>query len=425
MRKLFLFVTMALVAVACNKNYKDTEAGYGSLKISAITDRSVISIQSRAANINPETYFLTLQSDKGIAYNKVFPAGGTIPKLPARTYVGRLKSEATEFTVPAFDSPFYAATVNNIVITSGGTTPVEFVCKQANAGVKFIYDVSLETAGYGDIIPVIFQSEHNLSYSGANKTATGYFVVGNATLKLLDGDTPIQISGSSTEIPLTFAAKELWTITLKAVAPPDEGNATIIASVDTEVVDRSLEITIGATIVSTVFSEGFTNCTGPNYPIAGEMFSTSASFPGLSTELAIANAGLTGWAFTSGYTCNKGLKMGVTAGNGIATTPPLANLSTTPTTVVLTFMAANWETTQRGLKVDVTGAGSVISPVDGIVTLPVGTSNGAVISEASAMKQYTVTIDGATQDTQIVFSPSSATGSNRYFLADITVFLDE
>ena len=432
MKKLFSLAVLALIIVACNKNYKGTDKGYGSLKVRAVTDRSVISIQTRAANLNTETYFLTLQSDQGIAYDKVFPAGGTISNLSAGTYTGRLKSEATEFTVPAFDSPFYAATVNNIVITSGGTTSVEFVCKQSNVGVKFVYDPSLEVAGYSDIVPIVTQSEYSLSYSGSDRAATGYFAAGSAALKLLDGETPIQISGSLTEIPLTLAAKELWTITIKAVTPlVEDGKATITVTVDTEdIIVRTLEITIGSTEVPIdpsliVFQESFANCTGPNYPIEGETFSTSASFPGLTTELAITNAGLTGWTFVSGYTCTNGLKMGVSSVNGIATTPPLTEIGATPTTVILTFMAANWETTSRGLKVDVTGDGSVVSPDGGVITLPVGTSNGETISAASAMKRYTVVIEGATQNTQIVFSPASTTGSNRYFLADITVYISE
>ena len=435
MKKLLPLIILTLAAVACNKNYTNTDEGYGSLKVSANIDRSVISIQTRAANLNYETYFLTLQSDDGIAYDGVFPSGGMISNLPAGTYVGRLRSEETEFAVPAFDLPFYAATVNNIVITSGGTTSVDFVCKQANAGVKFVYDPSLTAAGYGDIVPVIAQSERSLSYSDDNRNATGFFVAGAAILRLLDGETPILISGSSTEIPLTLAAKELWTITVKAVVPPEEGAVVITVTIDVEdIIDRSLEIIIDPTAVSIdpaliVFYENFELCTGPNYPIEGASFSTSGTgYPSLATEQAIANAGLTGWTFVSGYTCKNGLKMGIGSPNhGIATTPPLTELGATPATVILTFMAANWETTSRGLKVDVTGDGSVVLPVGGVITLPIGTGNGNPISAASAMKRYTVIIEGATQDTRIVFSPASTTGSNnnRYFLANILVYLEQ
>jgi len=437
MKKILLpLVALALIVVACNKNYKGTEKGYGSLRISAITDRSVISIQTRAANLNPETYFLTLQSDKDIAYDGVFPVGGTLSNLSAGTYTGRLKSEATEFTVPAFDSPFYAATVNNIVITSGGTSSVEFVCKQSNAGVKFVYDTSLEAAGYGNIVPIVTQSGYSLSYSGSDRAATGYFATGAATLKLLDDETPVPISGSSTEIPLTFAVKELWTITLKAVIPSEEeGKAAITVIVDTEdIIARTLEITIGSTDVPIdpsliMFRENFENCTGSNYPIEGATFSTAGTgYPSLTSDQAIANAGLTGWTFVNGYTCKNGLKMGIAnPSHGTATTPPLTEIGETPKTVVLTFMAANWETSSRGLKVDIIGDGSVISPIGGTITLPAGTANGEVISAASAMQQYTVVINGATKDTRIVFSPASTSGSNsnRYFLADITVFLEE
>ena len=414
MRKLLLAAVLVLVAGACNKDYNDTDAGYGSLKVSAVIDQN--------ANINPETYFLTLQSDEGIAYNKAFPVGGEISDLPAGTYVGKLKSEAAEFAVPVFESPFYSTTVNNIVITSGGTTSVEFVCKQTNTGVKFIYDSSLGAAGYSNITPVITQSGHSLSYSGANKTSTGYFTAGNATLKLLNGDVPIMFGGSLTEIPLTLESKDPLTITLKAIVASDKHKAVIT---DTDATHRSMEITIGATVISTVFSESFANCTGTNYPIAGETFNSSGYAGSLASESALIRAGLSEWTLESAYSCNNGLKMGVTAGNGIAITPQLEALGTTPTNVTLTFMAANWETAQRTLRVGVTGDGSVVSPAGGTINLPSGTANGNVISTTSAMRQYTVTIEGATKDTRIVFSPSSSSGSNRYFLADVNVFFIE
>ena len=419
MKKLFLLSVLVFFVVGCNKKYTKTDAGFGSLKISAITDRSVISIQSRAANLDTETYFLTLQSEQGrTVYNGQFPKGGTIPNLPAGTYTGKLSSEAVAFSTPAFDAPFYTATVNNIVITSGGTTHVDFVCTQSNAGVRFVYDNSLKTSGYEDIVPVITQSGNSLSYSDENSAATGYFSAGNAVLTLLDNDVPVNITSVSTQIPLTFMPKELWTITLKASMT----NSTITASVDLNIIERLLDVTIdpGYIPTITVFRETFAKCTGPDYPIAGATFSTSVSFPALTSA-----AGLTEWTFVSAYTCNQGLKMGVSATNGIATTPKLTAIGATHKTITLTFMAANWETTQKGLKVDVIGAGSVFSPAGGIIPLPAGTSNNGTISEASAMKQYTVVIENATQDTQIVFSPAADTGSNRYFLADITVTTTE
>ena len=118
--------------------------------------------------------------------------------------------------------------------------------------------------------------------------------------------------------------------------------------------------------------------------------------------------------------------MGNGTANGTATTPPLTEIGATPTTVVLTFMAANWEPTARNIKVEVEGDGVIASPNDGIVNLPAGTSGSEVISESAAMKRYNVVINGATENTKIVFAPTLGNSyRNRYFLADITVFLDE
>jgi hypothetical protein len=69
MKKLFILSILALAVIGCNKKYSGTGEGFGSLRVSAIIDRSVISIQSRAVNIDPETYFLTLQSGQDIVYS--------------------------------------------------------------------------------------------------------------------------------------------------------------------------------------------------------------------------------------------------------------------------------------------------------------------------------------------------------------------
>jgi hypothetical protein len=433
-----LALTFVITLASCAKEPAAPEAtdGRGTLRVEAVANPAVIHIQgkTRAANLDVDTYHLTLQSGATIAYSGTIPEGGTIPDLPAGTYTGILRSEATDFTAPAFDTPFYSATATNLVITPGGTTPVSFDCRQSNAGVRFVYDSSLAAAGLGDIIPVIAQDGNNLTYSGTNHTATGYFAAGGATLTLTDGGAPVALSGGATSAPLTFAARELWTITLKAVA--QSGGAGIEVTLDQETDNREQEFTLdpsdnggGTPDPSAVlFSEDFAGCTGPAYPVEGATFDASATFPTLMMAQTIEDAGLTGWTFTNGYTCAGGLKMGKNTGverSGIATTPPLAALGDTPATVTLTFLAANVEAQARELTVGTTGAGSVTSPAGGAVALPVGTPDGETVSAGAAMKRYTVTIDGATRNTRIVFAPAATTGDSRYFLADVTVSRNE
>jgi hypothetical protein len=401
--------------------------------VEASADPAVIQIQgkTRAANLDVTTYHLTLQSGATIAYSGTIPADGTIADLPAGSYTGILRSSATDFTAPAFDTPFYSATVEGIEITSGGTTPVAFDCRQSNVGVKFVYDASLTAAGLDDIIPVITQSENNLTYSGTDKDNTGYFAAGGATLTLTDGGAPGALSGGATSAPLTFAAREVWTITLKAVA--QSGGATgVEVSVDTETDNREQEITLDPDNTDNtpdpsaiILSEDFAGCTGPAYPTEGAVFNASATFATITYAADAEEAGLEGWEFTNGFLCAGGVKMGKNAGverNGVAITPPLAGLGDTPATVTLTFLAANFEAQVRDLTISTTGAGSVTS---GTIALPAGTPDGETIAAGAAMKRYTVTIEGATQNTRIVFSPAATTGDNRYFLADVTVTRNE
>ncbi|MDR2882192.1 MAG: DUF4493 domain-containing protein [Alistipes sp.] len=421
----------AAIFTSCNRT-TDYETGYGSLAVSAWSDPTVIDVDSpaatRAANLDTKTYHLTLQSGTTVAYDGMIPADGKIENLPAGTYTGTLQSAQSRFTVPAFDAPFYSATAANIVITPGGTTPVAFLCRQINAGVRFVYDTSLATAGLGDIIPVIAQGAGSLAYSGTNRNATGHFTPGGATLTLTLDGTPLTVAGAGS-VPMTLAAREVWTVTLRV--NPNNGGVGIEAELDTETDGRDMEITVdpsgggdggnnggtpGPAMV--VFAADFAKCTGPAYPAEGATFNASAWFPTLTLLSAIEAAGLSGWTFENGYLCAGGLKMGNMAGTtgGTATTPPLAALGDTPATVVLTFLAANFESAPAGLAVSVTGGGSVAS--GGSITLPAGTPDGGTIAASAAMKRYTVTITGATAATRVVISSAAA---NRYFLADLNV----
>jgi hypothetical protein len=155
--------------------------------------------------------------------------------------------------------------------------------------------------------------------------------------------------------------------------------------------------------------------------VAGQVFNSSASYPALNTPERIAAAGLSGWTLTNAYTCAGGLKMGKGGANGTATSPPLAALGGATADVVVTLLAAGWESAPIGLRVGVEGGGRVTSPAGGVLSLSAGTPNGKVVAPSSAMTRYAVAIDGATSNTRIVFAPAADKGNNRYFLADITV----
>jgi hypothetical protein len=371
------------------------------------------------------------------AYDGILPEEGMIPDLPAGSYTGTLRSEREAFTlVPAFDTPRYSATVEGIVIPPGATASVEFVCRQTNAGVRFLYDPSLAEAGYGDAVPVLALGSHDLEYSGGDKDNTGYFMPGTAVLTLTDGGVPLTLSGASSS-SLRLSERELWTVTLTTAASQGTGGSGITASVDTETIGRELTVTVGppadkpAPPVTppadgkTLLRETFARCAGSAYPVAGAVFNSSAAYPALNTPERIAAAGLGGWELNNAYTCAGGLKMGKGGTGGTATTPPLSALGGATADVVVTLLAAGWEAAPIGLRVSVVGGGRVVSPAGGVLSLSAGTPNGKVVAPSSAMTRYAVAIDGATRDTRIVFAPAADKGNNRYFLADITVARSE
>ncbi len=385
---------------------------------------------TRAANLDTKTYHLTLKSGATTAYEGTMPAGGKIENIPAGTYTGTLRSTPAEFAAPAFDTPVYSATVSGIKVTAGGSTPVDFDCAQTNAGVKFVYDASLATAGMAAVVPVVAQGNNNLAYSGANKSATGYFKAGAAALTLTLDGKPLTVGGSGS-VPLTLAAQEVWTVTLKANAP--SGGAGITVEVDPGTENNDTAVTLDppgtpANPADMVLAQDFAACTGPALPVAGAVFNAKATYAGISGSSATA-AGLAGWTLGSGVArAQGGVRIGQSQPNfttgataGSITTPALAALGSETTAVTVSFRAANHETAPGGITVSVSGGGTVSSPLGGAISLPAGTADGATIAESAAMKPYTVVVTGATSATCITFTTASNTVVNRFFLSDIKV----
>ena len=111
------------------------------------------------------------------------------------------------------------------------------------------------------------------------------------------------------------------------------------------------------------------------------------------------------WTLTRGYKGDKCLKMGTGSGQGILTTPALANLNGNAT---LTFRAGAWNATNEKteLLLEITGGGSL--------------SVSSVTMNKGAFKNFTVDITGGTATTKITFKGKQAANS-RFFIDDIVV----
>ena len=111
------------------------------------------------------------------------------------------------------------------------------------------------------------------------------------------------------------------------------------------------------------------------------------------------------WTLTRGYKGDKCLKMGTSSGQGILTTPALANLNGNAT---LTFRAGAWNATNEKteLLLEITGGGSL--------------SVSSVTMNKGAFKNFTVDITGGTATTKITFKGKQAADS-RFFIDDVVV----
>ncbi len=97
-------ILIAALFVSC-KRTGDYEPGYGSLQVTALSDPTVIDIDSqsanaanttRAANLDTKTYHLTLRSATATAYDGTMPEDGTLENIPAGAYTATLSANKRE-----------------------------------------------------------------------------------------------------------------------------------------------------------------------------------------------------------------------------------------------------------------------------------------------------------------------------------------
>lgn len=242
MKKILLaaLVVPALL-VSCIKSYDETPEGKGTLVIKSNVNGDVDNIVTRA-NI-PVTdltaYTLTLTGASNLEVQ--CPADGVVEELTPGAYTVALSNLSPTF-VPAFESPKYAGS-NSATVSVGANTAVTLVLRQANAGVRFIYDQTLIDAGLTNVVPTVTKTEGALTYNGANSEAKGYFLPGEAVITLKNGSQDLTV-GAQPGKTITLAAQELWTVTLKVTPSITTGDLTVTAEIDVTPVGQTDEIII-------------------------------------------------------------------------------------------------------------------------------------------------------------------------------------
>lgn len=239
MRKLsalLLLVPFIMASCSNDNNEEIIQPGEkGSLSLTPALDLDVEKVGTRAPLTSFTGYKLVLAGAESKTID--CPSDGKVENLTPGDYTLTLHNLTDDF-VPAFDAPRYSGS-ETAKIEAGKNTAVSMTLKQANAGVYFVYDESLTTAGLTNVVPTVTQSDKTLVYPANDGTAKGYFLPGAATVSVKNGETVINIGGQPTK-ELDLKAGELWKLTLKMTRL--DGDMTITAEIDTTPTDKEADI---------------------------------------------------------------------------------------------------------------------------------------------------------------------------------------
>ena len=159
----------------------------------------------------PDTnqFILQIKNAAGeYVYNGVYGSKPAKISVPAGSYDLSLVSQ--QFTAPAWETPVYGDAVN-IVVASGETVSVAFLCKMVNAGVKIKMTERYVAKYPGDL--TISQEKGHLNYT-SSEGRFGFFEAGNASFSAVatDGSRQSLFSKQLTEgqmLTLTLDASTL------------------------------------------------------------------------------------------------------------------------------------------------------------------------------------------------------------------------
>ena len=229
MRKILFGALLSLLMLSsCNSNDEGEQTKFtGSLNIKPQVNIEGIEVIPTRLAAQPDLYLQ--MSIPGappfISWKKLSEIpNGVIEDIPVGDYQISLLSHTHDF-IPAFDAPFYEGHVG-VQIKKDTQQDVTIDCIQTNAGIRFIYDSSLEAGGFGGMFVEIHQDGMGLIYSGDDKERTGYFHPGSVSISFRGPTGAPYFIGTETEKKLALKSQQLWEITLKA-APKNSINMVV------------------------------------------------------------------------------------------------------------------------------------------------------------------------------------------------------
>ncbi|NDV83821.1 DUF4493 domain-containing protein [Bacteroides sp. 51] len=228
-RHCLLAFGVLMILVACSESKDVLSDEKATLYIASSIEGIELTGTRAEADVNQFTLILEHESNPEATITGVFSdfPHGRVDDVSVGVYELTLTSHPNGF-VPAFEDPWYEGIKNPVPVLSGRTNMVTVECVQANAGITFIYDPSLEAAGYGDIVPEMKQDHTTLYFENGNREAKAYFHPKQVELRIKHGDEYLKIGGKEVQL-LDLGKEQLWETTLKA--SQITGGLSIIATV--------------------------------------------------------------------------------------------------------------------------------------------------------------------------------------------------
>lgn len=281
-----------------------TLAGCDSLRDDTSREPAVIStsfcvantlLATRAGSADTNSFILSIRNSGGdVIYDGLYGLKPAEISIPAGAYNLSVVSE--NFNAPAWETPVYGDSVD-IVVASGETANVSFVCRMLNTGVRIRMSERYLSKFPGSL--VVEQENGSLSYSH-NEQRFGYFCAGNATFKGTDSKGAQDVLFSK-----SFTAGDMLTLSLDATSVDTQ--QTISITIDTTrnwrheaiVVDRYSGGSGNGQSAATAFSPSEAqNHIGETawvwgYIVGGDLSSSAISFEPpftKATNLAIAES---------------------------------------------------------------------------------------------------------------------------------------
>ena len=215
---------------------------------------------------------------------------------------------------------------------------------------------------------------------------------GSQTITLPEGVTATP-SCDNTVFTATSSANVV-TVSAAATTEAQSGVLTLVLNYNGFSITKTVDITQKAAPVSgetVVLHETFDKCQH------GTSFVNNAAN---SSDTSI-KTDVSGWTFVKGYEAYKSAKFGGSSAAGSATTPKLGVAGD----MTVTFSATPWLNDKTTLKLSIVGGGTL-----SVTTVTMNTS----------FSEHTVTITGATAETQLKFE-SNSTSKCRFFLDDVKI----